>query len=96
VSFTRTRPADLTIWFDGRAVPARDGDSVAAALLAAGIRVTRHTAASGASRGPYCMMGACFDCVAVVDGRAGTQTCMVAVRDGMQVATQDGARSLLD
>jgi len=85
---------NLTIWFDGRAVAARAGDSVAVALLAAGVCVTRATPVSGAPRGPFCMMGACFECLAVVDGRPGTQTCMTPVRDGMRVERQDGARTI--
>lgn len=91
---TRPDGATLTVFFEGRAVPARDGDSVAAALLAAGIRVTRATPVSGAPRGPFCMMGACFECLAVVDGRASVQTCMTEVRDGMRIERQDGARGL--
>ena len=87
----RTRTADLTIWFDGRAIKARTGDSVAVALLAAGVTTTRTTPVSGAPRGPYCMMGACFDCLAEVDGVAGVQTCLVPVRAGMRVARQHTA-----
>jgi len=90
----RTGAGDLTIWFDGRAVPARTGDSVAAALLAAGVTTTRTTPVSGAPRGPFCMMGACFDCVAEVDGRGNVQTCMIPVHDGMRVRRQDGARTI--
>jgi D-hydroxyproline dehydrogenase subunit gamma len=90
----RAGAADLTIWFDGTAVPARAGDSVAVALLAAGVITTRTTPVSGAPRGPFCMMGACFECVAVVDGRPNVQTCMMSVRDGMQIRQQDGARTL--
>lgn len=90
----RAAAGDLTIWFDGREVPARPGDSVAVALLAAGITTTRTTAVSGAPRGPFCMMGACFDCLAEVDGRASVQTCMTPVRDGMRVRRQDGARTV--
>jgi predicted molibdopterin-dependent oxidoreductase YjgC len=90
----RVGTADLTIWFDGVAVPARTGDSVAVALLAAGIGTTRTTAVSGAPRGPFCMMGACFECLAVVDGCANVQSCMTPVRDGMRVARQDGARTI--
>jgi D-hydroxyproline dehydrogenase subunit gamma len=90
----RAGAADLTIWFDGQAVPARSGDSVAVALLAAGVTTTRSTPVSGAPRGPYCMMGACFDCLAVVDGRANVQTCMMPVRDGMLIQRQDGVRTL--
>jgi predicted molibdopterin-dependent oxidoreductase YjgC len=86
--------ADLTIWFDGQVIPARAGDSVAVALLAAGMKTTRTTPVSGAPRGPFCMMGACFDCLAVVDGRPNVQTCMTQVRDGMQVQRQEGARTI--
>ena len=90
----RTAPPTLSIWFDGREIPAREGDSIAVALLAAGITATRVTAVSGTLRGPYCMMGACFECLAVVDGRPNVQTCMTTVRPGMQIETQLGPRSL--
>ncbi|WP_158922091.1 (2Fe-2S)-binding protein [Acidisphaera sp. S103] len=90
----RPGATDLTIWFDGAAIPARTGDSIAVALLAAGITTTRTTPVSNAPRGPYCMMGACFECLAVVDGRPNTQTCMMPVRDGMRIERQDGARTL--
>jgi predicted molibdopterin-dependent oxidoreductase YjgC len=91
-----TRPADgdLTIWFDDRPIRVRAGDSIAVALLSAGITTTRTTPVSGAPRGPYCLMGACFECLAVVDGRANVQTCMTPVRDGMRVRRQQGARDL--
>jgi len=92
--FTRPDNGWLTLHFEGRTITAREGDSVAAALLANGIHVTRRTPVSGASRGPFCMMGACFECLAVVDGRGSVQTCMTAVREGMRVDRQDGARGL--
>jgi predicted molibdopterin-dependent oxidoreductase YjgC len=91
---TRPRGGDFTIWFDGTAVPARAGDTIAVALLAAGITTTRTTPVSNAPRGPYCLMGACFDCLAEVDGRANVQTCMTHVTDGMQVRHQHGARAI--
>jgi predicted molibdopterin-dependent oxidoreductase YjgC len=90
----RAEPGELTIWFDGKPVPARPGDSVAVALLAAGVTTTRATAVSGAPRGFFCLMGACFDCLARVDGQANVQTCMTAARDGMRVETQVGARTI--
>jgi predicted molibdopterin-dependent oxidoreductase YjgC len=94
-----TRPIDpasaqggiVTISFDGAPVTARAGDSVAAALLAAGHLVFRDTAVSGAPRGPFCMMGACFDCLVEIDGEPARQACMVVVQDGMRVARQHGA-----
>lgn len=82
----------VAIVFDGRAVQAREGDSVAAAILAAGIAVTRRTPVSGAPRGPYCMMGVCFDCLVEIDGMPNCQACMVEVREGMRVRLMAGAR----
>jgi D-hydroxyproline dehydrogenase subunit gamma len=86
--FRRVVPEPWSMVFDGQTVRARDGDSVASALLAAGIRVTRETAVSGAPRGPWCMMGACFECVAIVDGQRGTRTCMTQATEGMRVDIQ--------
>lgn len=90
----RAEPGALTLYFDRRPILARDGDTVAVALLAAGIRAVRTTPRRGRARGPYCMMGACFECLATVDGVSNVQTCLTPVRDGMQVETQQGAPSL--
>ncbi len=64
---------------DGRSATARAGDTVAAALLAAGVEVCRTTPVSGAPRAPYCMMGVCFECLVTIDGVANRQGCLVAV-----------------
>ena len=88
--FRRTGSAEVTLWFEGRDLKAREQDTVAAALLSHGINTTSATARSGAARGPFCMMGACFECLAVVDGRANVQTCLTPVRDGMRVERQGG------
>jgi predicted molibdopterin-dependent oxidoreductase YjgC len=79
---------------DGREVRARDGDTVAAALLAAGIDHCRTTPVSGAPRAPYCMMGVCFDCLVAIDGVGNRQGCLVRVRPGMRVETQLGKRDI--
>jgi predicted molibdopterin-dependent oxidoreductase YjgC len=84
----------LRLTFDGRTIEAREGDTVAAALIAAGVTTFRETSVSGAPRAPYCMMGACFDCLVEIDGIANRQACMVAAVDGMSVRTQHGARRL--
>lgn len=81
---------DVTI--DGVPFVARSTDSVAAALLAAGHLECRTTAISGAPRGPYCMLGVCFECLVTIDGRANQQGCLVPVAPGMRIETQRGAR----
>jgi D-hydroxyproline dehydrogenase subunit gamma len=82
----------LTIFVNGTATPARHGDTVAAAMLASGHGACRTAAVSGASRGPYCLMGVCFDCLVTIDGGANRQACMTPVRDGMRIETQRGKR----
>ncbi len=89
-------PATVAIDVDGTPVAARAGDSVAAALLNAGIVPFRTTPVSGAPRTPLCMMGICFDCLVEIDGVANRQACMVAVRDGMRVRRQHAARRVED
>lgn len=84
----RGRAVEIVI--DGSPLPAFEGESVAAALLAAGTRVLRTTARYGAPRGLYCGMGVCFECVMTVDGRPNVRTCQTPVRDGMRVETQKG------
>lgn len=84
--------ANVPVTIDGQPFSARDGDSVAATLLAAGVAACRTTPVSGAARGPYCMMGVCFDCLVTIDGRPNQQGCLVAVRAGMRIERQSGAR----
>jgi D-hydroxyproline dehydrogenase subunit gamma len=84
----------VTFTFDGTPIVASAGDSVAAALLAAGIRACRTTPVSGAPRGPYCMMGVCFECLVRIDGVGNRQGCLVPVQDGMKVETQKGSHAL--
>jgi len=96
LSFNRLpdRPGGtVTIYFEGQPVTALEGDTVAAAILAAGHAVTRLTPVSGTARGPFCMMGICFDCLLEIDGRAARQGCMVRVAEGLQVRRMAGARS---
>jgi hypothetical protein len=84
----------VTFTFDGVPIAASAEDSVAAALLAAGIHACRTTPVSGAPRGPYCMMGVCFECLVRIDGVGNRQGCLVQVREGMKVETQRGAHVL--
>jgi predicted molibdopterin-dependent oxidoreductase YjgC len=89
-----TTEASVEVWFNEQALTVPGGRSVAAALLAAGVRRFRTSPVSGAARAPYCMMGACFECLAEIDGMPSRQSCMVAVRDGMRIRSQEGARAL--
>ena len=82
--------ATVTVHIDGKPFDAPAGCSVAAALLLAGEIVTRTTAVSGAPRGPYCMMGVCFECLAEIDGVPNQQACLIPVAPGMRIGRQRG------
>ena len=75
------------LWFevDGERVEAYEGESIAAALLASGRRLTRWTARTGEPRGYFCGMGVCHDCLVAVDGRLNVRACTTPVREGMRV-----------
>jgi D-hydroxyproline dehydrogenase subunit gamma len=90
----RQAAPQVRIEFEGQSLSARGGDTVAAALLADGHWQFRTTPVSGAARGPFCMMGVCFDCLVEIDGVANRQACMVEVREGMRVRRQRGAADL--
>jgi predicted molibdopterin-dependent oxidoreductase YjgC len=85
--------AAVTIELDGETLTALEGDTVAAAMLTAGVGHTRTTPVGGKARLPYCMMGVCFDCLMEIDGVPNRQACLVRVRDGMKVRRQLGARA---
>ena len=82
--------APVRITIDGRKIPAREGETIAAALLASGIHVCRTMSNTGERRGPFCAVGRCPDCSMVVDGRPNVRTCQTPVRAGMRVETQRG------
>jgi hypothetical protein len=84
----------VPVTIDGTAFAARAGDTVAAALLIANRTACRLTSVSGMARGPYCMMGVCFDCLVTIDGIENRQGCLVAVRPGMRIETQRGNRRI--
>jgi 2Fe-2S iron-sulfur cluster binding domain len=93
----RRRPdgaaATVAVEVDGRPVMLPPGASAAAAMLLAGLASSRDSALGGDARGPYCLIGVCFDCLAEIDGVANRQSCMIRVQPGMRIRRQRGARA---
>lgn len=85
----------VSFTFDGQPVAAQRGMSVAGALFQSGTNAVRTTPVSGSARGPFCMMGACYDCLVQINGVT-VQACQIPVADGLVVArvpnTHKGAR----
>jgi predicted molibdopterin-dependent oxidoreductase YjgC len=86
----------LSFTFEGRELRAEAGVIVAAALLEQGVGTFRHTAVTGAPRGPLCMMGVCYECLVVIDGEPNQQACRIALREGMRIERQKGAATVTD
>ena len=87
-----TAIAPVRLSFDGREIEALPGETIAAALAAAGVTAVR-AARSGAPRGPFCGMGVCFDCLVTVDGRPSQRACLTKVAAGMDVRSAPAATS---
>ena len=86
--------AAVRFTFEDRVLSTREGDSVAVALLEAGVESFRDTPVSHAKRAAYCMMGVCFDCLVEIDGVPNRQACLTPVAEGMRVRRQRGARKI--
>ena len=73
--------------FEGQVLKAFPGDSIAAALIAYDIIELRYTS-DGESRGIFCGMGVCQECLVEIDGEQNQRACMTKVREGMQIYRQ--------
>lgn len=78
---------ELELTFDGAPLPARPGQTVGAALTAAGVASWRTTAKGGRPRGLFCGIGICFDCLITADGAPNQRACITPVREGMVLET---------
>lgn len=76
--------------FDGDVVTFRPGQTIGAALLAAGTRSWRTTRWRGRRRGLFCGIGVCFDCLVTVEDRPNQRACLVPARAGLRVHSQEG------
>jgi sarcosine oxidase subunit alpha len=79
------RGPKITIVVNGRKHPAYLGESVHAALLSAGIKILRTTPKHHKSRGIFCGMGVCYDCLVTIDGIPNQRACMTQVQDRMEI-----------
>ena len=85
----------VRVRFDDTDLQLREGENLAAEMLAAGITSFRRSPVSGAPRGPYCMMGACYDCLVEIDGTT-RQACMLEVHADMEIRRPASVEDRLD
>ena len=74
---------------DGERIPAVKGESIAAAMTAAG-HLRMRTDKAGKPRGLLCGMGSCFECRVSINGGPATRACLTPVKPQMTVTTLSG------
>lgn len=84
-----SRGAKITIIVNGRPCKAYEGETVHAALLAAGYRVLRKTSKTHQPRGIFCGMGVCYDCLVTINGVPNQRACMTPVKDRMEIRVDE-------
>ncbi|AOT68210.1 (2Fe-2S)-binding protein [Geosporobacter ferrireducens] len=72
-----------------------EGETIAAALHAAGVRVLSHSHEKNRPRGFFCAIGNCSSCLMEVNGEPNVRICVEMVKDGMIVRTQEGKGDIL-
>ncbi|KJS19161.1 MAG: pyridine nucleotide-disulfide oxidoreductase [Clostridiaceae bacterium BRH_c20a] len=88
LSFNRGKT--LSFFFNGEEIKGYSGETIAAALHAAGIKVLSHSHEFHHPRGLFCAIGNCSSCLMVVDGQPNVRVCVEKLREGMRVETQKG------
>lgn len=83
----------VTFSFDGKEMKGYEGESIAAALHAAGVMTHRYTAKQHKPRGVFCCIGRCTDCVMIVNGQPNVRTCIAPLEEGISVETQYGVQT---
>lgn len=87
-------PRKVKFYFDGVEMEGYEGEPIAMALHANGVRVYRRTPKYDHPRGFFCAIGKCSSCFMVVDGVPNVRTCITPLKEGMRVETQRGKGNL--
>jgi len=85
------RGESFTLFVNDQEIQAFPGETVAGALIAAGIKVFNHSD-DGSPRSLYCGIGQCFSCLVTVDGQPNVRACVTMAVPGMRVHTEQGVK----
>lgn len=84
---SRGKPISLTV--AGRTIDCFEGETVGAALHAAGERVLMRSIKYHRPRGLFCCTGKCAGCLMRIDGTPNVRACVTPARDGMVIEHQN-------
>ncbi len=83
LAFERGKP--ITFYFNGIEMQGYEGETIAAALLANGVKVFTHSTKYNRPRGFFCGIGKCSSCLMRVNGVPNVRTCITPLQEGMIV-----------
>ncbi len=86
----------LNFTFNNTPVYGYEGDTIASALHALGIKKISQSINLKRPRGLYCAIGNCSSCHMVVDGVPNVKTCITLLKEGMDVKIQTNKGDLYD
>jgi len=92
---TFNRGNKIKFIYDGNEVEGYEGETIAAALHAAGVKVMSHSIENHRPRGFYCAIGNCSSCLMEVNGESNVRICIEPLKEGMIVNTQNGKGDIL-
>ena len=76
-------------YYNNKKISGLDGDSIASALHANGVKVLSHSLRFDRPRGFFCGIGKCSSCFMTVDEIPNVRTCIVPIKEKMNVKEQD-------
>jgi len=79
------RKEEIHIRVNGKRIPAYEGETVLAALVAAGYKSLKRSPFLKKKRGALCGMGDCFECLVTINGIPNKRACACQVEDEMEI-----------
>ncbi|MCP5101994.1 MAG: (2Fe-2S)-binding protein [bacterium] len=86
---TIKRKEKVKLSVNGKKIPAYKGETILAALMAAGYKKMKKSPLNNEPRGALCGMGVCFECMVTVNGIRNTRSCMTEVENNMEIETDE-------
>jgi len=80
----------VKFYWEGEELWGYEGEPIASALHAAGIKVLHESIKRSHPRGFFCAIGNCSSCLVIVDGVPNVRACTEKLRAGMRVEMQKG------
>ncbi|MEL7565094.1 MAG: (2Fe-2S)-binding protein [Dehalobacterium sp.] len=81
---------EVTFIFEGKTLKGYEGEPIASALHANGVKVLRHSPEDHRARGFFCAIGNCSSCLMEVNGEPNIRVCVEELQEGMIVKRQEG------